>query len=43
MVCPFCHPAPHRLLAGNALALALRDAHPVAPGHRLIVPRLRRG
>ena len=36
--CPFCHPDPGRIVARTDLALALRDAYPLAPGHTLIVP-----
>lgn len=39
MDCPFCHPAPDRLVAQNDLALALRDGFPVSPGHTLAVTR----
>ncbi|MBP7868415.1 MAG: HIT family protein [Acidobacteria bacterium] len=39
MDCPFCDPAPERIVAQNALALALRDGFPVSPGHTLAVPR----
>jgi len=37
--CPFCHPDPRRLVAESPLALTLRDAFPLTPGHTLIVPR----
>jgi diadenosine tetraphosphate (Ap4A) HIT family hydrolase len=37
--CPFCEPAPERIVASAPLALALRDAYPISPGHALIVPR----
>lgn len=37
--CPFCDPAPERVRAANDLALAIRDAFPISPGHTLIVPR----
>jgi diadenosine tetraphosphate (Ap4A) HIT family hydrolase len=39
MPCPFCTLAPDRILLGNGLAIALRDAFPISPGHTLIVPR----
>ncbi len=38
-VCPFCSPASSNLVAQSSLSLALRDAHPVSPGHTLVVPR----
>ena len=37
--CPFCTLPPDRIVAQSALALAVRDAFPVSPGHTLIVPR----
>jgi diadenosine tetraphosphate (Ap4A) HIT family hydrolase len=37
--CPFCDVAADRVVAGNAHALAIRDAFPVNPGHTLVVPR----
>jgi ATP adenylyltransferase len=36
--CPFCAPAPGRVIACNALAFAVRDAFPVTPLHTLILP-----
>jgi diadenosine tetraphosphate (Ap4A) HIT family hydrolase len=36
--CVFCH-LDRPVLASNALAVAVRDAYPVSPGHSLIVPR----
>ncbi len=39
MDCPFCNPAPARLVGQTALAVALRDGYPVNPGHTLVVPR----
>jgi diadenosine tetraphosphate (Ap4A) HIT family hydrolase len=39
MRCPFCAvPAP-RLVADNAMAIAIRDPFPVNPGHTLVIPR----
>lgn len=38
-VCPFCCISAERILCANDLALAVRDAFPVSPGHTLIVPR----
>jgi diadenosine tetraphosphate (Ap4A) HIT family hydrolase len=37
--CPFCALADERILAGNELAIAIRDGFPVSPGHSLIIPR----
>jgi diadenosine tetraphosphate (Ap4A) HIT family hydrolase len=37
--CPFCEPAPERICAVNDLAVAIRDAFPISPGHTLIVTR----
>ena len=37
--CPFCHPAPERIIFENPLVIALWDAFPVNRGHALIVPR----
>ena len=35
--CPFCHP--DNVLFGNESAYVIADAHPVNPGHLLIIPR----
>lgn len=35
--CPFCHPASAPVLR-NDLVFALYDAHPVTPGHMLLIP-----
>jgi diadenosine tetraphosphate (Ap4A) HIT family hydrolase len=37
--CPFCHLPPERIVMGHALAVAVRDAYPVSPGHTLIIPK----
>lgn len=37
--CSFCSPELHRVFGANSLAVAIRDAFPVSPGHTLIVPR----
>jgi diadenosine tetraphosphate (Ap4A) HIT family hydrolase len=38
--CPFCDRIEARdIVAENDLAVALVDAFPVSPGHRLIVPK----
>ncbi|WP_205708793.1 HIT domain-containing protein [Kineococcus siccus] len=36
---PFLQVPPTQWVASNDLAFALRDAHPVNPGHTLVVPR----
>ena len=38
-VCPFCVPESGLIIAENALAVAIRDAYPVNPGHALVVTR----
>jgi diadenosine tetraphosphate (Ap4A) HIT family hydrolase len=37
--CPFCHLPESRIVHGHPLAVAVRDAYPVAPGHTLVIPR----
>lgn len=37
--CPFCNPAPARVVFSNAVIVALWDGFPVSPGHLLIVPK----
>lgn len=37
--CPFCHAESSQVVAENQVAVALRDAFPVAEGHTLVVPR----
>jgi diadenosine tetraphosphate (Ap4A) HIT family hydrolase len=37
--CPFCTLPPDRILRQNKLALIIRDAYPVSPGHTLIIPK----
>lgn len=37
--CPFCELAESRIAEGDELALVVRDAFPVSPGHTLIIPR----
>lgn len=37
--CPFCHLADERIVHSNQVALAVRDAYPVARGHTLIILR----
>lgn len=36
--CPFCALPVSRVLARNDFAITLRDAHPVTPGHTLVIP-----
>ena len=36
--CPFCHLG-DRVLAENALAVAVRDVEPAATGHTLVIPK----
>jgi diadenosine tetraphosphate (Ap4A) HIT family hydrolase len=36
--CPFCHLG-NRIIARNELAVAVRDLHPVATGHTLVIPQ----
>ncbi|MBU6272361.1 MAG: HIT domain-containing protein [Betaproteobacteria bacterium] len=37
--CPFCTLPADRIRLSTPLALALRDAYPISPGHTLIIPR----
>jgi diadenosine tetraphosphate (Ap4A) HIT family hydrolase len=37
--CPFCTLPPERIILTNTLAIAIRDAFPVSPGHTLIIPK----
>lgn len=37
--CPFCELPPSRIVAGDDLAVVVRDGFPVSPGHTLIIPR----
>ncbi len=39
MGCPFCELDPGRVVASNALAVALWDGFPVNPGHALVITR----
>jgi diadenosine tetraphosphate (Ap4A) HIT family hydrolase len=36
--CPFCNPAPERVLFEDGLVRVLADGFPVSPGHTLVVP-----
>jgi diadenosine tetraphosphate (Ap4A) HIT family hydrolase len=36
--CPFCSLPETRIVDSNTLAVAVRDAFPVAPGHTLVIP-----
>ena len=37
--CPFCDPAPDRLITESDDVVALYDGFPVSPGHALVAPR----
>lgn len=37
--CLFCHLPDGRIVDSSALALVIRDAYPVSPGHTLIIPK----
>ena len=37
--CPFCALEPGLIIAENPLAVAIRDAYPVNPGHTLVIAR----
>jgi diadenosine tetraphosphate (Ap4A) HIT family hydrolase len=37
--CPFCALNPGLIIAEHPLAMAIRDAYPVSPGHALVFPR----
>ena len=37
--CPFCELPAERVVAENALAVAIRDGFPVTAGHSLVIPR----
>jgi diadenosine tetraphosphate (Ap4A) HIT family hydrolase len=37
--CPFCTLPADRIVRSTPLALVLRDAYPVSPGHTLVIPR----
>ncbi len=39
MTCPFCTLPPVRIVKENGLAVLIRDAYPVSPGHSLVIPR----
>lgn len=36
--CPFCAMPPGRVLLRDDLAIVVRDAYPVSPGHTLVIP-----
>lgn len=38
-MCPFCNPAPGTVIAESDSWRIIRDAHPVTPGHTLVIPR----
>ena len=37
--CPFCTLSAEHIVLANELAVAIRDAFPVSPGHTLILPQ----
>jgi diadenosine tetraphosphate (Ap4A) HIT family hydrolase len=37
--CPFCNLSAERIVLANELAVVIRDAFPVSPGHTLILPQ----
>lgn len=37
--CFFCNLPPARIVMKNELAMAMRDDHPVSPGHTLVMPK----
>ena len=37
--CPFCTLAPEQLVWQSELVVAIRDLHPVSPGHTLVITR----
>jgi diadenosine tetraphosphate (Ap4A) HIT family hydrolase len=39
MTCPFCSLPPARIAKENDLAILIRDAYPVSPGHSLVIPK----
>ena len=39
MECSLCRIEPLRIVVANTLAVAIRDAFPVNPGHTLVIPR----
>ena len=39
MDCPFCTLPSSRIVKENDLAVLVRDAYPVSPGHSLVIPK----
>ena len=39
MNCPFCTLPASRIVKENDLAVLVRDAYPVSPGHSLVIPK----
>jgi diadenosine tetraphosphate (Ap4A) HIT family hydrolase len=39
MNCPFCTLPSSRIVKENDLAVLVRDAYPVSPGHSLVIPK----
>jgi diadenosine tetraphosphate (Ap4A) HIT family hydrolase len=42
-ICLFCNLPDNRIIASSPLALVIRDAYPVSPGHTLIIPKRHMG
>lgn len=38
-ICLFCQLPDSRIIASSPLALVIRDAYPVSPGHTLVIPK----
>ena len=43
MDCPFCTLPSSRIVKENDLAVLVRDAYPVSPGHSLVIPKRHMG
>jgi diadenosine tetraphosphate (Ap4A) HIT family hydrolase len=43
MNCPFCTLPASRIVRENDLAVLVRDAYPVSPGHSLVIPKRHTG
>lgn len=39
MPCVFCSLSQERIIDSNDLAMTIRDAYPISPGHTLIIPK----
>jgi diadenosine tetraphosphate (Ap4A) HIT family hydrolase len=38
-ICLFCNLPDSRIIASSPLAMVIRDAYPISPGHTLIIPK----